>query len=86
MKIIVKDGRHFLQGSQAEVARVLLRTAKKPAEELDFGWTLNRMADEASVIEGTRYRCGECSCEKQELEFGSGRCPECGSTKIARSA
>lgn len=83
MKIIVKDGRHFLVGRQAEVARVLLRTAKKTQNE-DLGWTLNKMADEASVIEGTRYRCSECSCERQELEFGDGNCPECGSVKIAK--
>lgn len=86
MKIIVKDGRHFLQGRQAEVARTLLRTAKKPLAEQDFGWTLNRMADDASVLEGTKYRCNDCSCERQELDFGKGNCPECGSVRIARTA
>jgi len=84
MKIIVKDGKHFLQGKQAEVARMLLRTAKKDVP-VDFGWTLNKMADDASVLEGSIYRCSDCSCEKQELEFGNGSCPECGSKKIAKT-
>ena len=86
MKIIVRDGKHFLQGRQAEVARVLLRTAKKEAPEAGLGWTLDKQADDASVIEGVRYRCGDCSCERQELDFGKGNCPQCGSTRIARVA
>jgi Zn finger protein HypA/HybF involved in hydrogenase expression len=84
MKIIVKEGKHFLQGKQAEVAKVLLRTSKKTVPDGGLGWTLDKMADDASVIEGIRYRCKDCSCERQELEFGKGNCPECGSINIAR--
>ena len=85
MKVTERDGRHFLVGKPAEVGRVLLGMSKK-AEAPGVGWTLDAMADEASVLEGRRYRCEDCSCERQELEFGRGSCPECGGARLSRSA
>ena len=63
MKLIIKNGKHFLQGKQAEVAKVLLKTAKKTPTE-GLGWTLDKQADEASTIGEVRQRYDDCSGEQ----------------------
>ena len=64
MKIISKDGKHFLQGKQEEVAKALLKTAKKATPDGKLGWTLDKQADEASSMGEIRHRYDDCSSEQ----------------------
>lgn len=81
MKLINKNGKHFLVGTAAQVGRVLSKSAKK-VQPIDLGWSLSRQADEASVINNERYACADCHYEGPDPTFVGGGCPECSSKNI----
>jgi len=85
MKIINKDGKHFIVGTALEVGRVLTKRAKA-VMPLDLGWTLSKQADEASSINNEEYLCNDCSYGGDEAKFPNGKCPECGSQNIIKAA
>ena len=82
MKLIDKDGKHYLTGTAAEVGRFLTKKARE-AIPVDLGWSLAKQADDASAIHGERYGCVDCSYKGLEASFVGGGCPECGSKNLA---
>jgi len=84
MKVIKKDGKHYLVGSAAEVGRALMKQAKA-SQPLDLGWSLNKQADEASALHGEKYACTDCQYEGLEGTFVGGGCPECASKNLAKA-
>lgn len=86
MKLTLKNGKYFLTGRIAEIGNALSKTAsnKDPIDQIDFGWTLSKMADEASNAGGEQYICNDCSCVGLEHEFPNGGCPKCRGKNISK--
>ena len=84
MKIVKKDGKHYLVGTSVEVGRALIKRSRA-AQPIDIGWSLNKQADEASTINDERYACSDCNYGGLEATFVGGGCPECGSKNLAKA-
>lgn len=84
MKLTKQDGKTYLTGTVAEVGHALRRMSSKKVP-IDLGWSLNKLADEASEINGERFVCDCCSFEGVESQFVGGGCPECGKKTISRA-
>jgi len=84
MKLVKRDGKNYLIGTAADVGKALTKQARK-ASPVDFGWTLNRQADDASSLGGETYGCGDCHYNGLEGSFVNSACPECGSKNIKQS-
>jgi len=83
MKVIFKDGKHYLIGTTAEVGRTLTKQAKKNAP-VDLGWSLSKQSDSASALVDDRYACNDCNYEGCDASFISGECPECRSKNASK--
>lgn len=84
MKVVKKDGKHYLVGKAAEVGRALTKSAKDSLP-LDLGWSLSKQADDASELSGEKYQCSDCGFAGHEGKFVGGGCPECGGKKTAKA-
>jgi hypothetical protein len=84
MKIVAKDGKHYLVGTMAEVGRTLTKQAKKDAP-IDLGWSLSKQSDTASAINDDRYRCDDCNYEGVDATFVGGECPTCRSKTASKA-
>lgn len=84
MKVVKKEGKHYLVGSAADVGRALTKQARASAP-LDLGWSLSRQADDASAINGEKYACTDCGYEGLEGTFVGGGCPECSSKNLTKA-
>lgn len=84
MKIVKRDGKHYLVGTAAEVGNALTKRAMA-SKPIDLGWSLSRQADEASAIVGDKYRCDGCSYEGIDADFVSGECPRCRNKQASKA-
>jgi len=82
MILTSKNGKYFLTGRVAEIGNALSKTASDK-EPIDLGWTLSKIADEASNASGQQYLCNDCQCIGFENEFPNGRCPKCRGKNIS---